>query len=481
VKSLSSLFLTASMIVALYAPSASAQGKKGASSSGTPSASNPTTQAASQGSSSTAAFESQMLAYGGLDHIAKALAKKVCSQKFVNKDNSTVVIYDQTAFATLQSYQAFVANLRVLAAAYQTLIPSATLLTELKGIFTERSTEYSTLAQNEKGDKKKLDQHFSDRWKLMSLGLSSTVDPFSDAASLLSAVAIASNTESPGQIIIPDSAMAVALTREIKGACNSTGLTIVYPPLFGKGSSSDFASADIQVEIQKLDDIRAKAVKSVDDANAAFITKYSPQKTAGTQTTTGVAPGQTTATTSTVTGSAATTGDTVLTGALTDINGLYDSFMNSLLQINSSTGVMGSASVIQGYQLANLLKGVQKAEEAPAPPQAPAPAPEDDPYATWWKSPAFVLLANVANAGGTEHVHKNIWTALWSGDEITYSGGAIVNVSLWRADSASTSPIYVDALRYRAPFSEIKEPAGNADDVDLGDNLAEPSDVKKKH
>ena len=44
-------------------------------------------------------------------------------------------------------------------------------------------------------------------------------------------------------------------------------------------------------------------------------------------------------------------GNAVLTAALTDIDGLYDSFINSLLQVNSSTGVIGSAAVIQGYQL----------------------------------------------------------------------------------------------------------------------------------
>ncbi|MGD0445783.1 MAG: hypothetical protein ABSA39_17760 [Edaphobacter sp.] len=38
-------------------------------------------------------------------------------------------------------------------------------------------------------------------------------DPISDATSLLSALAISSNTESAGSITIPDSAMAVALTR----------------------------------------------------------------------------------------------------------------------------------------------------------------------------------------------------------------------------------------------------------------------------
>jgi hypothetical protein len=48
------------------------------------------------------------------------------------------------------------------------------------------------------------------------------------------------------------------------------------------------------------------------------------------------------------------TGDTVLVSALTDADGLFDSFMNSLLQVHSTSGMVGSAAVIQGRQVATL-------------------------------------------------------------------------------------------------------------------------------
>ena len=162
------------------------------------------------------------------------------------------------------------------------------------------------------------------------------------------------------------------------------------------------------------------------------------------------------------------TGDAVLTAALTDINGLYDNFMNSLLQVNASTGVSGSASVIQGYQLAMLLKGVTEAKESTAKDSSKPEEKACGTYSNQVQRPAFVLLASVVSAGGTERVHKTLWTALSIGDKITYSGGAVVNVSLWRADS--TSPIYVDVLRYRTPFYRMKDPS-NVDGVDSGDNL----------
>jgi hypothetical protein len=114
---------------------------------------------------------------------------------------------------------------------------------------------------------------------------------------------------------------------------------------------------------------------------------------------------------------------------------------------------VGSASVIQGYQLANVLAG---------------PAEKNGSY----RHPAFILLASILSAGGTEHVHKNIWTALWSGDKITYSGGVIVNVSLWHSDDKA--PLYSDILRYRAPFSNVAKPT-DVTDVTIGDNLPTPA------
>jgi hypothetical protein len=456
---LSTCILAAAMIVAQDVTLANAQGSKGSG------AAAPSPSAAPAGS--TASFESQMLAYGGLQHIAKALGKTVCSTNGVDSDNSVIVIYDQTAFATLQSYEAFVANIQVVVSAYQTLIPPNDLQNALKTIFSNRANALETMAQSETDpDKKKLDQY---RAKQFAMTLA-PIDPFADAASLLSAIAVSANTESPGQITIPDSAMAVALAREIKGVCKN-GVTIVYPPLFGNASSSDYASADIQVAIQKLDDIRSSALKAVSAANQVYLTNYPKQTTNTTATTKGKsATDQTVETSTNQSTLAPITGDPVATAGLTDVNGLYDNFMNSLLQVNSSTGMIGSASVIQGYRLAKLLKGMQCTEDEKTPDglcPIPAGAPVE-PYSTWKKKPAFVLLASVVNAGGTQHNHKTLWTALSSGDKITYSGGVVVNVSLWSAGSAS--PIYLDVLRYRAPFSQMKAPA-DVTGVDSGDNL----------
>ena len=381
--------------------SASSQAKKGGAQ---PAPAGAITPSATAAPSSSGPFESQMLAFGGLDLIAANIARTVCGKV---ADGSTIVIYDQTAFSSIQAYEAFVANAKVLYASYKTLIPPPVQPTEEENTY--------------------------------GLGLSSTVDPFADATALLSAIAVGSNSETPGSITIPDSAMAIALTNQLENAdsCKKKNLAIIYPPLFGKASSSDYSSADIQSEIKKLDYVRKRAQASVDKLNEDFIEKHKPM----------------------------TTGDTVLTSALTDVNGLYDAFMNSLLQISSSTGTIGSASVIQGYQLAMLLRGPKENNKDK---EGTNVKGDDGKDIAVYPHPAYVVLASITNAGGTMHDHKNLWTALWSGDKITYSGGLVVDVALWTSSDAK--PLYVNVLRYRAPFKNIADPA-NTDHVGDGDNL----------
>jgi hypothetical protein len=66
-------------------------------------------------------------------------------------------------------------------------------------------------------------------------------------------------------------------------------------------------------------------------------------------------------------------------------------------------------------------------------------------------------------------VHKTLWTALTTGDRISYSGGLMVNVALWRPIE-NKSPIYTDVLRYRTDYTRIKKPSVQTGS-DAGDNL----------
>lgn len=497
---------------------------------------------AAPASSSTAAFESQMQAYRGLDIISDSLAKKVCSLDGVARDNGTVVIYDQTAFASLQAYAAFLTNAKIVFADYATLIPPdkrIEVLGRLEEDFKNQSQYYEELIKAESSEKgtnpdrqaalnsaqmllDRMAQQAHNRAasakasieaetkheaeamsegetkseaeakleaKSKALAAATTTvgfTPDTDVTTLLSAIAVSSNVETPGQITIPDSNMAVALTRDIQRVCGSklARFAIIYPPLFGKGSSSEMAEADLQAEIFEVNAMRSEAQRVVEEGNKDFINNYSSTQTTSQDeedTTTdsnkkkgnaGEKPAGTEKTSkithTTLDGANTLTGDTVLSAAFTDVNGLYDSFMNSLLTINAATGTSGSTAVIQGELLAKVLCGTENADEFPcetdgAGGAAQQPGEDADPYANWVRRPAFIVLASVANAGGTELDHKTFWTALSSGDKISYSGGAIVNVAVWKADS--TSPIYADVLRYRVPFSNFADPKDAAADT----------------
>jgi len=467
-------FAFAALVVTVYIPTVAHAQAKGSSSPA------PATPA----SPSSASFESQTLAYGALNKISEALATKVCSLDGVNKDNGTIVIYDQTAFASLQAYAAFKANAKIVSADYATLIPSEfrpSLAQQLGKALQSQSDYYTFLASREQqADKKKLLQSFSARFAQQAASAQAVpaaafapTDPGIDFTNLLSAIAVSSNVETPGQITIPDSNFAVALTRDIKHTCSSQKLSIIYPPLFGTGSASKMEAADIEADIQLVDAIRSQAIAAVEDRNKAFIENYSSTQTTDVDDTQ-KSPGNPAAkppvpatkhTHTTIDGANTLSGDAILTAALTDVNGLYDTFMNSLLGINAATGTSGSTAAIQGELLAEVLCGEETESQQPCEGLknlgAHSAAAGADPYAGWVRRPAFIVLASVANAGGTELDHKTFWTALSSGDKITYSGGVIVNVAVWKADS--DRPVYASVLRYRVPFSDIEDPGDAAD------------------
>jgi hypothetical protein len=406
-------------------PSGSGQ-NAGSASAGPPST---TPTATPQTAASTAPFEAQMLAYRALDSIAASVAANVCSNVKAIQSGVTppegkkapelpvsIVIYDQASFANLLSYAAFVQNARSIVSSYGTFLEDSAkkkLATKV-----DATTGGPTVSKS----------------STLSLGF----NPVSDVTGLLSALAVSSNSETYGSIVIPDAAVAVAVTRELvklQSAGNWPGcknLELAYPPLFGAGSATQQAAQDIQDTIGLVQTARS-------DAHEAVGKLIAVDKKQTTSTYPGVA----------------------LVSALTDIDTLYDNFMNSLLQANTTTGVMGSAAVIQGHELATLIAGTTFADATPKIPE---------------RAPAYVLLATVLAAGGTTHDHKTFWTALSTGDKITYSGGTVVGVALWQSASNSSSPtsllpVYSDILRYRIPF--MRQPAVNAEDKE--NNLVTPS------
>lgn len=409
----------------LWAALAFGQGSKKSSSTTGASPAGPSQPASSTTSSSpassSAAIESQMLAGGGLNHIADAIASDVCT-KFPDKADgdvgptSTVVIFDSASFASLQAYEAFIANASAIVSLYESLLPDDSNDPNIP-------------------DKKKLNvllQTYVSKWNpstpTRSIGISGTIDPFSDANSVISSIAIASTSETPGSIVFPDSSMAVAVTGSLfsNPDCMKKNLRVAYPPLFGGGSASDFSSADIQTELDIVNEVRGYVTNAVQAANNDWIAKHTPQN-----------------------GTAPANGDPILTAALSDITTQYDNYIAPYLQMGPNGTSSGIGPVVQGYQLANLLAGKMDAKGR-------------------YTHPAYILLATVVSAGGTMRDHKSFWTALGNGDKITFSGGLIVSVVMWQPNA--NGPVFSKVLRYRSPFSTLKDPSDMNNLAD-GDSL----------
>jgi hypothetical protein len=115
-------------------PPSSGAPQSGAPTAGAPSAAGPpsTTPAATpQASASTASFESQMLAFRAINAIAASVAANVCSVATPSKSAAvvdmpvSVVIYDQSTFANLLAFAAFVQNARSIVSSYGTFLSAA--------------------------------------------------------------------------------------------------------------------------------------------------------------------------------------------------------------------------------------------------------------------------------------------------------------------------------------------------------------------
>lgn len=183
--------------------------KKGGAAASTSAAS---TAPSTSSSGSSASIESQKLAIEQLNILSGKIAHEICTRTSASSDPSTIVIFDQSSFANIQAYAGFVTNAKLLGAQYKALLTDAGMQSEITNTLRDRVAELNKIAGNCSDPRQKAAKEESTKLEEYSLVLSS-IEPFSDATALLSAIATASNSESPSSLTIPDSALAVALTR----------------------------------------------------------------------------------------------------------------------------------------------------------------------------------------------------------------------------------------------------------------------------
>jgi len=351
--------------------------------SSTPTAKSGTAAAQSQ-TPTTAPFESQMLAYAALDQVASAIATQVRAK--VQEDNSTIIIYDPSSFATIQSYRGFLQGVKILEKAYEGLMSEEEHLS--------RSTN-SKFQQMKPEFRKKIRE------------LNEITDPDLSAnlplslSTLITQYAGASTVESPANTIIPTSGIAANLANRLKGAFGDK-LTVVYPMFMMPESPPD--SEDLGNDVEKLMELKRIVGEAIFEREIADATKDAAAID------------------------------------YKDTNSLLTQFLTNYFTKDPNTGLSGIVTVAQGHTLLSFVR----------------------------KPNTYVLYAEVIAAGGTLRDRKNLFTNLFSGDLISYSGGAVIAVALVKSTESTLR--LADALRYRTPFTRIRKPR-NAPATSVGDNL----------
>jgi hypothetical protein len=343
-------------------------------------------------SSSGSFFETQMLAYGAINQIAYAIARRVCT----SKPNSTVIVFDQISFQNLQAWQAFQASADALTAAYQTLTSQANGTPPTAGNPNPSSSTLSTQGP----------------------GPAATPKGFfagADVSGLISAIA-ASTTNSASSFTVPDSAMATAILHQMGRVTACTTVTRTYYPLFGNSANLTDPTNYINAVLVRLNNARYTFLQIL---------------TANTPTNATTSP---------------------LWLAADHLNTDYDQLLNTLsasVAQNQTPAAAtlgpnpGITSIVQGAQIASALKATN----------------------------TYVLYANVISAGGTQRDRKNLFTMIFTGDLITYSGGAVVNYAL--TESATDKLVDADVLRYRSGFTRLHDvhESTQLESVDSADNI----------
>lgn len=199
----------------------------------------------SSGGGSSPFFETEMLAYGGVNELAYAIANTVCSSGAI-APGAQIIIYDQTSFQNLQAWQAFKGTGAMLESAYRTLLPPPAAGAPATGTGTFASPA--------------------------ATGASASPAAFfagSDVANLIGALA-ASTTNTASTFTLPDSAVAVSLLHQFARipGCPAR-LSVKYYPLKGDSADSLAATTSLQAVVEPVNAARRQVqllVNGVADA-----------------------------------------------------------------------------------------------------------------------------------------------------------------------------------------------------------------------
>jgi hypothetical protein len=281
-------------------------------------------------------------------------------------------------------------------------------------------------------------------------GAGSGIDDFADITSAVTAAATASTAETSFSFTIQDPTAALVMLHHLQSQKSPACKPAAYAGVYGANEAAvpSLYNAKIlsaSAQLKALAGKRIDALKGISDAGQGT-TKALRDKG-------GCAPVPTTApAVGSLSLSQLSQADPCF-AAFTNLDNSYNTFLQSLSGTNAATNQPVLSSILQGYHLRAALASGTTAK------------------------PLLGIYLNISAAGGTQQDRKNLFTSIFTGDLIRYSGGVSVNVIVFKIANGATAQtdqsqiLYSDLLRYRTPLGHIKSPGKYDNAPEAGDNL----------
>jgi hypothetical protein len=379
-------------------------------------------------------FESQSLAYGGVDNIAAIIGGKVCASI---PDNTTrkVFIYDPVTFGNLALVSGFLTQMKIITAALQSFVDIPPGTVPDAGVAKQIQDLQAQVA--------KLQAQVADLQTKGAPAQNRIGPGLVDAEGILQALGpyiSASTTDKNTNFTLSDAAIAMNVTHYLTTICR-TKLQVIYPRIglpvdtMAGGPAASQMLQNIFATLFTLQRQAAALTQAGED-------KYLPAPAISEQTTTTASPTTTKSTTPATQVQIPKTLAGLDYQSLSGASGLLNQILAYYTQPLPGGAVPAVASLAQGYQLLQELA----------------------------KPDGTILFMEGTTAGGTQRIRKNLVTNLFTGDWIRYSGGAVIAFGI--LDLASGEIFPADTYRFLTPYTTIKNTSkAKAKAASAGDNL----------
>ena len=426
-------------------------GAKGKSDSGAGSSNSSKAGASDAGGSAPAIFfESQILSYAAVDRITKQIDVDICTS-LGSSPGTRVFVYDPATFANLQLVAGFELQIQLLTAAFNSFLAKPhddSIAQQVRDLRAQVELLEQRLAA--------LEQQIAalesnQPAPTLTAATTTPAVPFAKPAAILTALGpylTASTTDKSGTFSLSDAAIAMSIVHHMHSDCTTNPPTLIYPriALPPSGTSSPTTEDAITQLMSSLFAIQRQAatiVQAAEDEHQKTL-GAAGSKAAGDHSQGSADQGTGGKGGDQASGQGAIT--KTLAGAdyqsLSGATGLLNQILGYYTQPLPGASVPAVASLAQGYQL---LHELSKSAGA-----------------------TYVLFLEGTVGGGTQRIRKNLFTNLFYGDLIRYSGGAVIAYGLLKLDTAVISP--ANTYRYVTPYTTIMSPR-DVEESRVGDNL----------